>query len=135
MTRKKINYPYYAKWWFFLCLIFLNWITPITSNWKIYIFGKRTEANLVRIYDEEIGGIVWKYIFKYNDYFYFSEYKEILSSQEMPLKVIMYFNDETPSENFIGAFEYFYFGEKLIFPILFQILMIVFFFLVRIKEY
>ena len=135
MTLKKTNYPYYAKWWFFICVIFLSWITPITSNWKTYIFGEQVDAKLVMVYDKEVGSIIRKYFFEYQGKDFFSRYKEVSHSKEMPMKVKVYFNGNNPKENFVGVLEYFYFGKRLMFPILFQMIMIVFFFLVRTKEY
>ncbi len=135
MSPKKSNYPYYAKWWFFIGMIFLSWITPITSNWNTYFFGEQIEAHLARIYDEDLGRIVRKYVFKYEGYPYFSKYKEVINHKNMPVTVELYFKEDNPNENFIGILEYIYFGKRLIFPILFQMLMISFFFLVRTKEY
>ena len=135
MSSKKTNYPYYAKWWFFIGILMLSWITPITSHWRTYFFGEQTEAFLARAYDDNTGRIVRKYVFKHNGYPYFSEYMEVVKSVSMPVKVVLYFEKDDPNSNFVGVLDFFYYGNRLIFPVLFQMLMIAFFFLVRTKEY
>jgi hypothetical protein len=135
MSSRNTNYPYYAQWWFFVGVLLLSWMTPVTSHWKTYFFGEQTEALLARTYDDSTGRSVRKYVFKHQGYPYFSEYKEVINSATMPVRVSLYFNKDYPSINFVAELDFLYYGKRLIFPVLFQMLMVAFFFLVRTKEY
>ena len=134
MYSKKINYPYYATWWFFIGILFLVWITPVTSNWQLYFFGEKIKGKLVNTH-RGTGQIVRKYAFIYNGYPYLSEYEDGGHSSTWPLLVDMYFSLENPRNNFISEIDFMYFGKSLIFPVVFQMMMVAFFSLVRTKEY
>lgn len=134
MAKKKTKYPYYATWWFFVGIIVLTWLTPITSNWELYFFGEEVIGKLVNVRNDE-GRIVRKYAFIHKGYPCFSEYEDNRHSVTLPLIVKMYIEKDDPNTNFIAGLSFMYFGKRLIFPVLFQMLMVAFYFLVRTKEY
>jgi len=134
MSSKKTNYPYYATWWFFIGLLFLGWMTPITSNWELYLSGKKVKGKLVNIRNEN-GRVLRKYAFIYKGHPYFSEFEEGNHGYTLPLIVDLYLNSEDPSNNFISETDFMYVGNGLIFPVILQMLMVPFFIMVRAKEY
>lgn len=73
VTPSKKTYPYYAKFWFFLGILTLGWLTPITKYWEEFILWDTTTAYPVKMYNN-YGVQEWKYVYKVNGYDHFAAF-------------------------------------------------------------
>lgn len=127
--------PYYAKWWFFISILTLGWLTPITKHWKVFIYSENTTGFAMRM-PSKYGALVWRYIYVVNSYQYVSDYDGgyVRSHQpEVPEKTI-YYNRKKPSEHFAFMPTKLYEDDNLFFPVGLQIFMGVFFLMIRLKD-
>ncbi len=134
MKLTKKNRPYYAKWWFFMSLISLGWLTPVTKNWYLFLFGETTIAYPVNIYEASINRFYYR-IFHINGVHYVGSIALNLS-HEIPEKCIKIYFDKKKTENNISFnLTRIYTNQKnLFFPLGLQIGLGVFFLLARFKN-
>lgn len=133
MKVVKNNRPYYAKWWFFISLIALGWITPITKHWDLFIFGESTTAFPMKRYGSSLLKY-HKFAFKVDQYHYVSSYS-LEHWREAPEGGITIFYDANNPEDHIPLkLDKMYSDEHLFFPVGLQIGLAVFFLLQRFKE-
>ena len=133
MKLAKNNRPYYAKWWFFICLITLGWLTPITKNWYLFLFGESTIAYPINIY----GKSAFRH---YSIVFDIQGYQYVISNalnlrEKIPKKCIkIYYHKKYPNDNFTFNLNQMYKSQNLFFPLGLQIGLGVFFLLARFNE-
>lgn len=65
MTARKKKYPYYAKWQFFIVIIGLGWITPVTKHWDKFLFWDVEIAYPVQM-GGHLGVSNWYYVYNRN---------------------------------------------------------------------
>lgn len=127
--------PYYAKWWFFLGILTLGWLTPITKYWEIFFFGKETTAYALRM-PTSFGVLSWQYIYIVNGRQYIANYDGgfVLSKFPEVNNIDVLYNIDRPDENFVFQLSSLYKDEHLFFPVALQIFMGVFFLSLRLRN-
>ena len=115
MKLVKNKRPYYAKWWFFICLISLGWITPITKNWYLFLYGESIIASSVNIYGKSAERF-YTYIFHINGCKYIGS-NALTLSEKIPGKSIrIYFHKKNLNNNIAFNLNTMYKSHNLYFP-------------------
>ena len=125
--------PFYAKWWFFLGLIILGWLTPITKNWYLFLFGESTIALPINIYGKSTIRF-YAFIYTLNGYRYVSSDAFNLRGEIPEKSIKIYYHKKYPNNNITFNLNRMYSGQNLFFPLGLQIALGVFFLLVRFNE-
>ena len=133
MKLVKNRRPYYAKWWFFIGLISLGWITPITKNWYLFLFGESTIAYPINIYGTSVSKF-HNFIFHINGYNYVSSYALDISDKIPENSIRIYFQKKNPNNNITFNLKKMYSSRNLFFPLGLQVGLSVFFLLLRFSE-
>ena len=134
MKLIKKNRPYYAKWWFLLSLISLGWLTPITKNWYLFLFGESTIAYPVNIYEKSVNRF-YTNTFRINSFYYVSSSALNLNYKTPEKCIKIYFDKKDPKNNIsFNLLRIYTNGQNLFFPLGLQIGLSVFFLLARFKE-
>lgn len=133
MKVVKKDRPYYAKWWFFIGLLTLGWLTPITKHWQLFLFGETTTAFPIKKLNQ------YQYYQYYHIYVvdgnaYNAYYENELGKTPDDKGITILYNPDNPSENLSFQFSLMYSDEHLFFPVGFQIAFGVFFLMIRFKD-
>lgn len=129
----KKNQPYYAKWWFFISLLILGWLTPITKHWKLFAFGKTTTAYPIKILNK-YNFISDVYVYSYQGMQFKARYEIELGDKPDPKGIRVVLDTENPSNNITSQISSLYTDENLFFPVGLQIGLGVFFLALRFKD-
>ena len=133
MKLVKNRRPYYAKWWFFISLVSLGWITPITKNWYLFLHGESIIASSVNVYGKSAERF-YTYIFHLNGHKYIGS-NALTLSEKIPKKSIkIYYDKKNPNNNITLNLNTMYKSHNLYFPLGLQIGLSVFFLLARFDE-
>mgnify|MGYP001267958407 FL=1 len=129
--RKNIR-PFYAKWWFFIGLVILGWLTPITKNWYIFFFGESTIACPVYNYGKS-NLRFYNFVFTLNGEI-FVKSNALSMRNALPKKSVrIYYEKNLPENYLIPNLNNMYTKQNLFFPLILQIGLGVFFLKARLE--
>jgi hypothetical protein len=129
----KNNHPYYAKWWFFISLLTLGWLTPVTKHWRLFAFGTTTTAYPISILNK-YNFLSDVYVYSYKGMQFIAKHEIELGEKPDPKGILVVFDTENPSHNITAQIKSLYTDENLFFPVGLQIGLGVFFLALRFKN-
>ncbi|MBL56231.1 MAG: hypothetical protein CMP61_03490 [Flavobacteriales bacterium] len=133
MKVTKKDRPYYAKWWFFISLLILGWLTPITKHWRVILFGENTFAYPFKVLNK-YNYYSDAYIYSVNGKQYTARFETEYGRKDLPDKINVLYDPDDPKENITTQIEILYTDENLFFPVGLQIGLGVFFLALRFKD-
>lgn len=133
MKVVKNKRPYYAQWWFFIGLLTLGWITPITKHWELYLFGERATAYPIKVMSQ-YNYFTYKFVYTVNGVHYTVDHELDIGETPDPEGITIIYNTNDPSTNLSFQLKEMYTNENLFFPVGFQIAFGVFFLSIRFKD-
>jgi len=129
----KKDRPYYAKWWFFICLLTLGWLTPITKHWELFLFGETTTAYSIKVLNK-YNFYVDAYVYSFKGVLHRARHEIDFGVKPEPKGITVLFDPSNPSNNISSQIGFLYTDENLFFPVGLQIGLGVFFLALRFKN-
>ena len=133
MKVVKNKRPYYAQWWFFISLLTLGWLTPITKHWKLYFWGETTTAYSV-LQLNQFNFYEYYFLYSVDGSNYYVDYDFDLGEKPNPKGIKIIYDPNDPSNCLAFQLSKMYSDENLFFPLGFQIAFGVFFLSIRFKD-